>query len=387
MKLKYKNISILGSTGSIGTQSLEVLDEISDDFRINYLTTNSRIELLQEQINKYSPLGVVICDESAYNTFKKNTNFKGEILFGREGLNQVSKFESNDIVISALVGFSGVEPAYHCIKAGTDLALANKESLVSAGSVLTKLAIETGAKIIAVDSEHSAIFQCLAGEEDNEIEKIILTASGGPFLDFSIEDMANISVEQALTHPKWIMGNKITIDSATMMNKGFEVIEAYWLFKVPVNKIEVVIHPQSIVHSLVQFTDGSVKAQLGIPDMKIPISYALTYPKREKLSINRLNLSEVSALTFFQPDINKFSCLQLAFNCLIKGGTSCTTLNAANEIAVYKFLEGKLAFADIPNLIEATLEKTENINEPSLGDIIQVDNIARQVALSVLKRI
>lgn len=385
MNLKYKNISILGSTGSIGTQSLEVLDEISNDYQINYLTTNSNIELLSEQIKKYKPKGVVICNKDAYHTFKNQSDYIGEVLFGKEGLNTAAADNSNDIVISALVGFSGVEPAYHCIKNGINIALANKESLVSAGTVLTELAKETGAEIIAVDSEHSAIFQCLSGEKDNDIEKLILTASGGPFLNHDVADLENISVEQALAHPNWSMGSKITIDSATMMNKGFEVIEAYWLFGVPLEKIEVVIHPQSIIHSMVQFMDGSVKAQLGLPDMKIPIAYALTYPYRFKLSIPRMNFFDIANLTFIKPDLEKFRCLKLAYNCLEVGGSSCTILNAANEIAVYKFLAGKLAFSDIPKLIEKTLEKTEIKSKPSFMDIIETDNEARVLAESFIK--
>ena len=384
MNLKYKNISILGSTGSIGTQSLEVLDEISKDFQINYLTTNSSIDILQQQVNLFHPKGVVICDENAYKSFKSETNFKGEILFGSEGLNYVSQHKDNDLVISALVGFSGVEPAYHCIKSGTNIALANKESLVSAGSLLIELAKSSGSEIIAVDSEHSAIFQCLSGEQDNEIEKLILTASGGPFLNFNYKEFDSITIEQALAHPNWTMGSKITIDSATMMNKGFEVIEAYWLFKVPIDKIEVVIHPQSIIHSMVQFIDGSVKAQLGLPDMKIPISYALTYPYRHKLGSKRMNLFDISTLNFYRPDLQKFKCLKLAYDCLKIGGTSCTVLNAANEIAVHRFLKGKLAFKNIPELIEKTLDKSVFIDKPTFSDIVLADNIARQTALNIL---
>ena len=377
MKVNYNSISILGSTGSIGTQTLEVIDEIARDIRINYLTANKSIDLLEEQAIKYNPKGVVVADEKSYSEFKKKTSFRGEILCGSEAVNYVADYSENDIVLSALVGFSGVVPAYSAVSAGKDIALANKESLVAAGAIISNKAKETGRSIIAVDSEHSAVLQCLAGERRDDLEKIILTASGGPFRNLPSEEFKNITLEQALNHPNWSMGNKITIDSATMMNKGFEIIEAMWLFDVKPSQIEVLIHPQSIVHSLVQFRDGSVKAQLGLPDMKLPIAYSLTVPRRLPMNIQRLDLAKIGELTFGKPDLNKFPCLQLAYNCLERGGNSCAVLNAANETAVYLFLDNKIHFTDIPKIIEIALQKIDYIAEPSLDDVIATNAITK----------
>ncbi len=378
MKVNYNSISILGSTGSIGTQTLEVIDEIARDIRINYLTANKSIDVLEQQAIKYNPRGVVIADEKSYSEFKKNTKFQGEILCGSEAVNYAADYSENDIVLSALVGFSGVVPAYSAVSAGKDIALANKESLVAAGEIISTKAKQQGRSIIAVDSEHSAVLQCLAGERRDDLEKIILTASGGPFRNLPNDEFKNITLEQALNHPNWDMGNKITIDSATMMNKGFEIIEAMWLFDIKPNQIEVLIHPQSIVHSLVQFRDGSVKAQLGLPDMKLPIAYSLTAPRRLQMRNERLDLAKIAQLSFSNPDMEKFPCLQLAYNCLDRAGNSCAVLNAANEAAVYLFLDNKIHFTDIPKIIEIALRKIEFIAEPSLNDVIESNSVTKE---------
>jgi 1-deoxy-D-xylulose-5-phosphate reductoisomerase len=377
MSKNQKIITILGSTGSIGIQALQVLDSIPQHFRIGYLTTNTNIELLAKQIKKFKPIGVVIKDKHAYEKFISQVDFNGKILHGKKGLIEAAGDTINDLVLSALVGFSGVEPTMEAIKSGTTIALANKETLVSAGSVITKSARKHNVEIIAVDSEHSAILQCLVGESIKEVEKIILTASGGPFLNTPLDELEKITAKDALKHPNWTMGNKITIDSATMMNKGFEVIEAFWLFNIPKEKIDVLIHPQSIVHSMVQFVDGSVKAQMGLPDMRIPISYALSYPKRLKYDFPRLDLASLNELTFFKPDYEKFTCLKYAFDALETGGTAPTIINAANEIAVFAFLENKIKFTDIPRCIEAALTEIKIQKKPDLTDIIDTDNDVR----------
>ena len=378
MSKKQKTISILGSTGSIGAQTLQVLESIPEHFRIGYLTTNANIDLLAQQIKKFNTIGVVIKDKFSFEKFQKNIDFKGKVLHGKKGLNEAAGDSINDIVLSGLVGFSGVEPTMEAIKSGITIALANKETLVSAGSVITKAAKKKKVDIIAVDSEHNAVLQCLIGESLNEVEKIILTASGGPFLNTPDSELINMTAKEALKHPNWSMGNKITIDSATMMNKGFEVIEAYWLFGLSQEKIEILIHPQSIIHSMVQFNDGSVKAQLGLPDMRIPISYALSYPRRLKYDFPRLDLTKLSELTFIKPDLEKFPCLKLAYNALVTGGTAPAVINAANEIAVYAFLENKIKFTDIPRCIEAALSEIEILNKPDLAEIIQTDKDVRK---------
>jgi len=372
-----KNITILGATGSIGLQTLQVIKQADCHFELNYLTINTRIDLLEEQLQHFTPKGVVITEEKAYNKFKKTTNFKGEILFGDEGLLKAVTDRTNDMVVSALVGFSGVVPTLAAIQAGTTVGLANKETLVSAGIIITEAAKKNNVALLAIDSEHNAIFQCLAGENFNDIEKLILTASGGPFLNTPIEAFEELSIAQALNHPNWSMGNKITIDSATMMNKGFEVIEAHWLFDIPREKIDVVIHPQSIIHSMVMFHDGSIKAQMGLPDMRLPIAYALSYPVRLKLDIPRLNFDTLSSLTFEKPDLNRFRCLHLAYEAMSKNGTSATILNAANEIAVNSFLNNKIKFTDIVKVIEKSLEKLIIIDNPTLDDIINIDSETR----------
>lgn len=371
MNINYKNISIFGSTGSIGTQTLEVIDETAPDTNLIYLSANKNIKLLEKQAIKYNPDAVIITDKSSFEEFKAGTKYKGKILFGEDELINAAGDTQNDLVISAIVGFSGVMPAYTAIKNGINLALANKEALVSAGEIISREAKKNGKEIIPIDSEHSAIYQCMAGENIRSLEKIILTASGGPFRNLPINEFPNITLEQALNHPNWSMGNKITIDSATMMNKGFEVIEAVWLFDLRPEQIDVVIHPQSIVHSLVQFCDGSVKAQLGCPDMKLPIAYALSAPKRNKLHGERIDLAEISELTFTKPDLKKFRCLALAFEALKRGGNTCTILNAANDISVNLFLERKITFTDIPKLTEKALNQITFIAEPSVDDVLQ----------------
>jgi 1-deoxy-D-xylulose-5-phosphate reductoisomerase len=379
-----KKISILGSTGSIGYQTLEVIDNMPDDFEINYLTINTKIELLEPQIKKYNPKGVVIQDEQKYKEFKAKTDYKGKILCGLDGLIEASADKNNDILLTALVGFSGVIPTYHAIENGIDIALANKETLVSAGQLITDLAKEKNVNILAVDSEHSAILQSLAGEDYSEIEKIILTASGGPFLNLPKSEFDNITLDQALKHPNWSMGSKITIDSATMMNKGLEVIEAKWLFGLDYSQIDVLVHPQSIIHSMVEFLDGSVKAQLGIPDMKVPISYAINFPHHKKLNYPKMDLAQIQSLTFYKPDFTKFDCLRLAFEALKQGNSATCILNAANEVAVDFFLKSKIKFVDIPRFIEKTLEKVKGIENPSLNELVELDNFTRVTTTNLI---
>ena len=385
MSGQARKISILGSTGSIGIQTLQVLDSIPGHFEINFLTTNTRIDILEEQIQKYKPAGVVITNEKSFIDFKNKTKFNGKILFGLEGLYEAASNEANDLVVTALVGFSGVLPTLFAIRSGKDVALANKETLVSAGSVIMHEAKLYNTKIIAIDSEHSAILQCIAGESKDEIEKIILTASGGPFLNTPLAEFQQLTVAQALSHPNWSMGKKITIDSATMINKGFEVIEAYWLFGLRVNQIEIVIHPQSIIHSMVQFIDGSIKAQLGKPDMRIPISYALTYPRRMSYDFPRLELTEVSNLTFIKPDFTRFPCLKLAFDALNNFGTAPTILNAANEIAVNAFLEEKIRFVEISSIIDKALSSIDIVENPDINQIQEADIETRNFVESLIR--
>jgi len=374
---KTKNISILGSTGSIGVQTLDVIRRMNQQFSINFLTANKNFELLEQQSKEFNPKGLVLASEISYKEFKRTTSFNGVILCGEEGLIAAAADSDNDMVVSALVGFSGVKPTLAAINASHTVALANKETLVSAGNIITEEAKKYNVKIIAIDSEHSAVLQCLAGEEHSYIEKIILTASGGPFRNLPLEDFQFITVKDALNHPNWAMGNKITIDSATMMNKGFEVIEAKWLFDIDVSKIDVVIHPQSIIHSMVQFRDGSIKAQLGLPDMRIPISYSLTYPARYEFDFPRLNLLEISHLEFMAPDLLRYPCLKLAYSAIEKAGNFTCALNAANEECVYSFLAGKIQFNDIAVIIEKVLEKIDFFENPVLDEILNTDKETR----------
>jgi len=382
-----KTITILGSTGSIGIQTLDVISKSNGKFKVNYLTTNFNISLLEDQIKKFSPNGVVIADEISYYQFKERTKFKGNILFGKEGIIEASSDPLNDIIVSSLVGFSGVLPTLAAIKQSKTIALANKETLVSAGKIIIENAKKYNAKIIAVDSEHNAILQCIIGEDVSSIEKIILTASGGSFRDLPIEKFNDITVEQALKHPNWNMGNKITIDSATMMNKGFEVIEARWLFDLKLDQIEVIIHPQSIIHSLVQFVDGSIKAQLGMPDMRIPISYSITYPERFYYDFPRLDLLKIKKFDFYEPDYNRYPALKLAYEVLEKDGNYPCVLNAANEICVYSFLNNEIKFTQIAQIIEQILTKISYIKEPNLDEIIETDNETRIITKELIKNI
>jgi len=380
---KKRNIAILGSTGSIGRSSLEVIASFPDHFRVVYLTANRNIRLLQEQMRHHRPAGVVVLDECNASVLRKSADGSTEVLVGEEGLNEIVRRDSVDIVLSSLVGFAGVRPTLAAIEAGKDVALANKESLVVAGELIMRAVRERGTHLLPVDSEHSAILQCLRGEQISAVERIILTASGGPFLHLEQSKFENITVADALKHPTWKMGSKITIDSATLMNKGLEVIEAFWLFGIPPEKIEVVIHPQSIVHSMVEFADGSIKAQLGIPDMKLPIQYALMYPERPASSYTRLDFSAMQQMTFQQPDRARFRCLDLAYRALHMGGTAPAVLNAANEVAVRLFLEEKLAFNDIPALIETALEDHAPAHTFTIDDLVRVDSETRERVLQL----
>ncbi|MEY5130147.1 MAG: hypothetical protein RL734_214 [Bacteroidota bacterium] len=380
-----RTLTILGSTGSIGTQTLDIVRQFKDDFSINVLTANTRIKELEDQIREFNPKAVAISNEDAWREFKSNTSFKGEILCGEEGVIAAASHPDNDIVMQALVGFSGVAPTLAAIEQGATIALANKETLVSAGSIVMKSAKEKQVPILAVDSEHSAILQCMAGEERSMIDKIILTASGGPFREFEKVAFPFITREQALKHPNWVMGQKITIDSATLMNKGFEVIEARWLFDLTPEQIEVVIHPQSIIHSLVQFGDASIKAQLGTPDMRVPIIYALFYPERRHADLPKLDLLTAGNLSFFKPDTERFPCLQLAYDAMKAGGTAPAILNAANEIAVQYFLENKASFMQIPQIIEKVLGQISIIDNPEMHQIDEADREARILAKKFLQ--
>lgn len=375
----------MGATGSIGKQTLDVLDLMPNLFEVNYITANKNTVFLEEICNKYKPNGVVITDETSYKDFVQTTNFTGRILFGDSGMEIAAGSDDNDLVLSALVGFSGVIPTLSAIESGIPVALANKESLVSAGNIIMSAAKINDIPILAVDSEHSAILQCLAGESVDSVEKIILTASGGPFRNTALEDFDKLTIQQALSHPNWTMGSKITIDSATMMNKGFEVIEAHWLFNLGPDKIDIVIHPQSIIHSFVQFTDGSVKAQLGMPDMRMPISYALTYPKRLKYDFPRIDLVELGHLDFQAPDYERYPCLRLALNSLSQGGNSPAALNAANEVCVNAFLNGEIQFSQIHRIIEKVLDKMKFYDNPDLDIIIQTDKSARELTLFLIQ--
>lgn len=378
-----KNVFVLGSTGSIGVNCLNVISNLKDNFQVTGLTVNSNTDLLLEQISKFNPKVVVVRDESAAKKISGKIPKSCELLVGENGLIKAALETDYSIFMGALVGFAGLAPTIEAIKRGKKIALANKETLVVAGEIVTKLVLENSAEIIPVDSEHSAIYQCLVGENLNEVEKLILTASGGPFRDKDKSFFENATIDEALNHPNWKMGSKITIDSATMMNKGLEVIEAHWLFGLPSEKIEVVIHPQSIIHSMVQFVDGSIKAQLGLPDMKLPIQYALTFPERVQNNFERTSLPSINSLTFFEPDINKFECLKLAFDALNAGGTAPCTLNAANEVAVSKFLNKEIKFSHIPLLINKALDKVENIFSSDLETIFECDKKTREFVLTL----
>ena len=380
-------IAILGSTGSIGTQALEVIENHPDYFDLQVLTAGKNADLLIEQAKKYQPNTVVIGDEDSYQKVKDA--LWGEnihVYCGEDALCQVVEATNVHTVLTALVGYAGLKPTIHAIEAGKTIALANKETLVVAGEFITKLAREKGVNIYPVDSEHSAIFQCLVGEFHNPIEKIYLTASGGPFRGFSISDLQKVTLEQALIHPNWSMGAKITIDSASLMNKGLEVIEAKWLFNLKPEQIDVIVHPQSIVHSLIQFQDGSMKAQMGLPDMKLPIQYALSYPNRLPTNFPRFNFMDYPNLTFEAPNREVFKNLDLAYRVMDELGTSACALNAANEIAVDAFLNKKISFLEIGELNETVVNETKNILNPSYQDYVNSDQNAREKALQLLRK-
>jgi 1-deoxy-D-xylulose-5-phosphate reductoisomerase len=386
MEVKQKTgVAILGSTGSIGTQTLEVLEKHLDRFTVEVLTAGRNAKLLKEQALKFKPNAVVIADESQYEELKDALWDLGvKVYLGEEALCQVVEMAEVDIVLTALVGFSGLKPTIAAINAGKHIALANKETLVVAGELVTKLANEKGVNIYPVDSEHSAIFQCLAGEFHNPIEKIYLTASGGPFRGKKADELKNVKKEQALKHPNWEMGAKITIDSASLMNKGLEVIEAKWLFNLKNEQIDVIVHPESIIHSIVQFEDGSMKAQMGLPDMKLPIQYALGYPERLKSDFPRFSFKDFRTLNFEDPDLVTFKNLALAFRALEKGGSMPCVLNAANEIAVAAFLKDEIGFLEMSDLVEFTMNSVEFIDKPTLEDYFSLDLESRKVASSFL---
>ena len=378
MNPEKKRIAILGSTGSIGTQALEVVDQNPEKFEVEVLTSNTNADLLVAQAVKYLPNVVVIAEEDLYDKVFSALEAKDiKVYAGSKALQSVVQMESIDIVLTALVGYTGLKPTLSAIEAGKNIALANKETLVVAGELVTERAREKGVNIYPVDSEHSAIFQCLVGDFQNPIEKLILTASGGPFRGKTRSELLKVTKQQALKHPNWDMGAKVTIDSASLMNKGLEVIEAKWLFGIPLDKIEVVVHPQSIVHSMVQFEDGSIKAQLGLPDMRLPIQYALAYPDRLKNSFPRFDFRNYPNLTFETPDIDTFRNLALAYEAMRKGGNMPCVLNAANEIAVEEFLKDKVGFLEISDVINACLEKISFVKNPSLEDYINTDEETR----------
>ena len=376
--MQKKKVFILGSTGSIGVSTLDVIRLHRDSFEVVGLTANRNVELLLKQVQEFNPKYIVVREEALADKVKTILSPNTIFLTGEEGLVTATRDAEYDILLSALVGFAGLQPTIEGIKRGKRIALANKETLVVAGEIITRLAKKFNAELIPVDSEHSAIFQCLVGEQEKEIEKLILTASGGPFFIRSKDELKTVTVAEALKHPNWDMGSKVTIDSATMMNKGLEMIEAHWFFNLPASKIDVTIHPQSIIHSMVEFVDGSIKAQLSKPDMRLPIQYALTYPDRMQNSFTNTKLTEIESLTFHKPDFTKFECLQLAFDVLEVGGTAPAILNAANEIAVERFLKGEISFTAIPQLIKDALSKINIKSSPDLETIIEYDSLTRE---------
>jgi 1-deoxy-D-xylulose-5-phosphate reductoisomerase len=384
-----KKITILGSTGSIGCSALDVIEKNPQRFRVVALAAGRNIKLLKKQIEKFKPKVVAVSTKESALKLREaltaKTNVK--IFYDEESLKEIASFPSADIVVSAISGSAGLIPTLAAIEAGKDIALANKETMVMAGEIVTKTAIKKGVKIIPVDSEHSAIFQCLEGQTRQNLRRIILTASGGPFFNFTRNELKKVNLSQALQHPNWKMGKKITVDSASMMNKGLEVIEAKWLFNLDISDIDVLIHPQSIVHSLVEFIDGAFLAQMGIPNMKIPIAYALTYPERIINDLPSLDLVKIGKLEFLKPDIKKFSCLGLAYAAGLCGGTAPVVLNAADEVAVSAFIEKKIRFIDLPKIIEKILVLHNSINNPSLDDILQADLWARRETKKIIERI
>ena len=379
--MKKRQLAILGSTGSIGTQALEVVSEHSDLFEVYALTANNQVDLLINQARKYMPEVVVIANERKYPELKEALeDLPIKVWAGADAIAQMVQSEPIDMVLTAMVGYSGLRPTISAIKAGKAIALANKETLVVAGELIMKLAAEHKVPILPVDSEHSAIFQCLTGAYDNPIEKILLTASGGPFRRKTLEELATVTKAQALRHPNWTMGAKITIDSASMMNKGFEMIEAKWLFDVTPDQVQVVVHPQSVVHSMVQFEDGAVIAQLGIPDMKLPIAYAFSFPTRMRSMVPRLDFNQYSTLTFEEPDMERFRNLAFAFEAARQGGNMPCILNAANEVVVAAFLQDRIGFLQMSDVIERTMRKASFIVNPSYEDYVATDTEARRLA-------
>ena len=386
--MKKQQICILGSTGSIGTQALDVIEQHSDLYEVYCLTANNRVQELAEQVRKFHPAAVVIANEARYEELKDMLSDEPDIKVyaGAQALCDIVQAEPIDMVLASMVGFSGLEPTIHAIKARKKICLANKETLVVAGELICNLAQEYHVPILPVDSEHSAIFQSLVGEGDNEVEKILLTCSGGPFRNYTHEQLEKVTAADALKHPTWDMGAKITIDSASLMNKGFEVTEAKWLFGVPADKIDVLIHPQSVVHSAVQFVDGAVKAQLGVPDMRLPIQYAFSFPQRLHLNGDRLDLFKTQDLQFFKPDYQKFKCLQLAFDAIRKGGNMSCIVNAANEIVNAGFRKGECGFLQMADIIEETMAKATFYSNPDLDVYLQTDAEARRIATELMHK-
>lgn len=383
MHLKEQNLVILGSTGSIGEQALDIVDEHADRFNVLALSCNTNWRKLAEQVDRFHPRYALLCDADHLEEFNAALTTDVEILIGTDALGDLASLEDADVILNSLVGFSGFEPTCKALKAGKKVALANKESLVVGGAIINRLLKEYNGQLVPVDSEHSAMLQCLVGESSESISKLIITASGGPFREWSAEQMKDITVKDALNHPNWSMGSKITIDSATMMNKGLEIIEAHWLFDLPLSKIEAVVHPQSIVHSVIEFVDGSSKAQLGPPTMKVPILYALTYPDRIPLEAPTLNWKKAFDLNFEPVDYEKFPCIKLAMEAIEEGGFKPAVLNAANEIAVERFLNEEIPYIGISRIIETCLERLHSKVELTIQSLKEIDQEARELALTI----
>jgi len=378
-----KKLSILGSTGSVGTQTLDIVKNNSDEFNVVGLTTNKNIELLKKQINEFKPEAVAVMDNEKADELKQNVDIN--VYSGIDGIIKIATLNEVDTVVNSLVGSIGVRPTIEAIKSKKNIALANKETLVTAGSIVMYEVKKNNVDLMPIDSEHSAIFQCINGEQIKDINKITITASGGPFRNYSKEQLENVTVQDALNHPTWNMGNKITIDSATLMNKGFEVIETHWLYGIDYENIDVVVHPQSIIHSMVEFKDHSTLAQMSIPDMKMPIQYALSYPKRFSLNIKKLNLTEIKNLSFEKPNFELFTCLKFAYDAGKEGGTMPCVLNAANEIAVYAFLDNKIKFLDISKIINKMIEDHKIIKNPNLQQILETDRKIKEETQKIIE--
>lgn len=383
-----KRIAVLGSTGSIGTQTLDVISRYPGEFEVEVLTAGNNVRLLEQQARKFMPNAVVIGNEGHYHLLRDSLrDVPVKVYAGEDAIEQIVTGSNIDMVVAGMVGYSGLRPTISAVNAGKRIALANKETLVVAGEIIRKLMKESGSRIIPVDSEHSAIFQCLAGEAGNPVEKITLTASGGPFLNLTASELQKVKPHEALKHPNWEMGNKVTVDSASLMNKGLEVIEARWLFDLSPDRIDVIIHPQSVIHSLVHFADGSVKAQLGMPDMRVPILYALTYPDRFVSDLPKLDLQKCPSLSFLTPDTGRFRNLALAYRALHEGGNMPCILNAANEIAVNAFLSGRIGFLQMSDVVEHAMEKTEYFSSPGLGFLQTSDKRARAIATDYINEL